>query len=50
MQLTLGFIQLFDLQRSIPEYLVGTDVDRSTACIDDQSLLTGLWACQKAQF
>jgi len=47
MQLTLRFIQLFDLQRRIPENLVGADVDRSTARIDDQSLLTGLLAYQK---
>jgi len=48
-RLTFGFIQLFDLQWPIPENLVGADVDRSTACINDQSLLTGLPACKKKQ-
>jgi len=46
-RLTLGFIQLFDLQRTIAENLVGADIDGSTARIDDQSLLTRLQARQK---
>ena len=50
MQLTLGFIQLLDLQRPILENLVGTDIDRSPARIDDQRLLTGLRTCQKTSY
>ena len=47
MRLTLRFIQLLDLQRPILENLVGADIDRSSACINDQRLLTRLRTCQK---
>ena len=47
MRLTLGFIQLFDLQRPIAENRVGADVNGSATRINDQRLLTALRARQK---
>jgi hypothetical protein len=44
-QLTLRFIQFFNLQRPIVENCVGTDIDGSTARVDDQNLFAGLRAC-----
>ena len=44
-ELTFGFIQLFDLQRPIAENFVGADIDGSTARINNQRMITGLWTC-----
>jgi len=38
-------MQLFDLQRSIADNLVGADIDGPTARIDDQNLFAWLWTC-----
>ena len=44
-RLTLGFMQLFDLQRVAAENFVGADVDGSTARIYDQNFFAGLSVC-----